>query len=890
MTRTSLVALTLLHFVWQGALIHGALVVLLRLAKPRAANVRYGMGVIALALMAAAPMVTATWLTTSQRGSSPTQSVANALETPDKVVSSGGLPAVSIAADERTALVRAAPALVQPVRDAVSSMSWMLPWLVALWLTGVVILALRLLGGWLQIRGLVSRGWLPDSRAYDEIVQRLQRRLHVERSIRVLESAFVRAPAVIGWLRPALLLPVSMSSGLTVAQLEMILAHEIAHIRRHDYAVNLLQSMIETVLFYHPGVWWVSRQIRQEREHCCDDLAVATSGDARQYASALLELETRRLAGQELAVAATGGNLVHRVRRLLTPSALHGGEGSRWLAGVLVLAAVLLVGGGTRVLRASTGVSGPSDAPNGVRGVAAPAVQLSPTSARPDTVILYSGSEALDARWRWAHNIAQQRRFQTFWIGYVVKGDIDRGWVHFDRHSPVRSADGSTFSGHLRMKHGFEGLIFSGTRLDSLVPARAPTDVAILMSFVMRDGRPVLDRMHAGNFVFPVYLDKRALIWLGETADQPSIRLAEELFASTRTRDLREDLVHLVAVHTDAAAVRPVLERWLEREQDEALRAELVEALGYHADARTIGLLARTARDDRSSRVRSEAAETVSEIELPGAFDTLLTLTRALRDEQARREAVEGFGHRPELARAIEALRKIAQEDPSTEIQREAVETLGEVHDERAVALIAELARSHANSEVRREAVETLGEAAPIDEALRLLRRIVDEDRDVDVQREAVETLSEREDRRVLEMLVEIAEKHAHVDVQRQATESLGNLGRVSETRRILERLARTHPSEDVRREAIETYGEHAPDDSAAAFFESLVRGDAQSSIKIEALEALADMKHEAALSAILDVARAHPDREVRKKAIELLGDSHDPRARAMLERLLTRP
>jgi beta-lactamase regulating signal transducer with metallopeptidase domain len=517
MTRTSLVALTLLHFVWQGALIHGVLAVLLRLAKQSTATVRYAMGVSALALMALAPIATTSWLARSLPSTAPTQSYA-ALEGDHRIMPNEESARPGVQPDAGAA---ATPTFAQPVRDAVialapltSRFGWMMPWLVGLWLAGVVVLAIRLLGGWLHIRGLVRGGWLPDTRAYDDIVRRLQRRFNVERPIRVLESAFVRAPAVIGWLRPALLHPASMSSGLTVAQLEMILAHEIAHIRRHDYAVNLLQSVIETLLFYHPGVWWVSRQIRQEREHCCDDLAVATSGDARAYAAALLELETQRLVGQQLAVAATGGNLLQRVRRLVTPRSLHGGDGSRWLAGVLVLATILLVGGGARLLRANAADTTSSDAPNEIRTVEPPpGIQLSQASARPDTVILYSGNEALGSRWSWAHATARQNRFQSFWIGYVVKGDVDRGWVYFDRQSPVRTVDGSMFFGHMRMKDGFEGLIFSGTRLDSLVPSRAPTDVAILMSFVMRGGRAVLDRVHAGNFAFPVHLDKRALVW-----------------------------------------------------------------------------------------------------------------------------------------------------------------------------------------------------------------------------------------------------------------------------------------------------------------------------------------------------------------------------------------
>ena len=120
----------------------------------------------------------------------------------------------------------------------------------------------------------------------------------------------------------------------------------------------------------------------------------------------------------------------------------------------------------------------------------------------------------------------------------------------------------------------------------------------------------------------------------------------------------------------------------------------------------------------------------MGDVELPVAFDTLVALTRTLRDEDARREAVEGLGQRTE-PRALDALMRIIQDDKSTDIQREAVEALGERKDERALKLIEQIAREHQSEDVRREAVETLGEAAPVAEAVRSLRRIIDEDRSV---------------------------------------------------------------------------------------------------------------------------------------------------------------
>jgi beta-lactamase regulating signal transducer with metallopeptidase domain/HEAT repeat protein len=893
MTGIEIVALTLLHFVWQGALIHAVLAVLLGIARPRSANVRYVMGVAALVLMAAAPVATALRLATGASSTTAFRGSPSALSTALAPQNMGATldptPTEAVTPAVRPQLDNTLRGIMGSVPPLVAQLTWMMPWLVALWLTGVIALAIRLLGGWLRLRALVASGWVPESNTYGDIVERLRNRLRVSRAVRVLESALVRTPAVIGWLRPVLLIPASMSSGLTSAQLETIIAHELAHIRRHDYAVNLLQSLIETVLFYHPAVWLVSSRIRQEREHCCDDLAVVMSGDARLYASALLELETQRLGGTQLAMAATGGNLLHRVHRLLTPSSVgEGAESSRWFAGVLVLAAVLLVGSGARLLRADVAPSHTSDAPNDAVRVDNKEVRSDDELSPPDTLLVYRGSESLDARWRWAHAAAREARQQRYWIGYVVEGDVSRGWIYFDRNVPVRASGNTMISGRLRMKE-FSGLVFSGTKLDSLVSGPAASDVAILVGFVMRDGRAVLDRVHAGNFVFPVQLDSRALVWLGESSDEASVALAQQLFNSVSERRLREDIAGIVGVHANSDIVRPVLSRWLESEDDDDLRAEVVEWLGEHADARTLGLLARTARTDRASRVRAEAAETIGETELPSALDTLIAMTETLTDQNARREAVEAFGGRSE-ARAVDALRQIVERDESSDIKREAVETLGEIETERAMNLIMELARSNQSSEVRREAVETLGERMPIDDLIRVLSLIIEEDRDVDVQREAVETLGEHEDRRIIELLTKIAEGHREPDVQREATESLGHAAPVREARTALERLVRTHPSKDVRREAIETLSELIPQDSGAVFFGSVVQGNNDADLQMTALEALSDMKGAAALDVILEAARAHPNRQVRRKAIELLGESDDPRARAMLERILTRP
>jgi TonB family protein len=139
----------------------------------------------------------------------------------------------------------------------------------------------------------------------------------VRRRVRVLLSVMSDSPSVVGWLRPVILLPAATLAGLTPLQLEAILAHEIGHIRRHDYLVNILQMVVETMLFYHPAVWWTSKRIRLERELCCDDLAVQFSGNALRYARALTTLEKLRLRTPAIAMASTGGPLLYRIQRLV---------------------------------------------------------------------------------------------------------------------------------------------------------------------------------------------------------------------------------------------------------------------------------------------------------------------------------------------------------------------------------------------------------------------------------------------------------------------------------------------------------------------------------------------------------------------------------------------
>jgi hypothetical protein len=187
------------------------------------------------------------------------------------------------------------------------------------WAVGVALLSVLNLGGWVAVQRLKVLGTRPVGAEITATAEKLARRLKLARPVRVLQSLLAETPVVIGWLRPVVLLPVSVITGLLPAQLEAVLAHELAHIRRHDYLVNLFQVAVETLLFYHPAAWWMSRRIRLEREQCCDDVAVTISGDRYVYVESLAALEEVRTSGV-LAVSASGSGrsqLLIRIQRLL---------------------------------------------------------------------------------------------------------------------------------------------------------------------------------------------------------------------------------------------------------------------------------------------------------------------------------------------------------------------------------------------------------------------------------------------------------------------------------------------------------------------------------------------------------------------------------------------
>src|SRR5437773_3841852 len=329
MITTHALGWALVDSLWQNALAAAGLAALLAIIPVRAARTRYAVAIVTLALMLALPAATAVRLSEMSPWTSDVVTATSAV-----ALGPTGPGPQAVATTPTPAAIRAA---IEPV----------LPWVVLAWFGGVVALSLRLASGGLMTRqlGRVGTSSVPD--ACVEAVARLAARLRISRPVRVLGSAVVQVPAVIGWLRPMILLPASALTGLTPLQLDALLAHELAHVRRYDYVANLLQSVVETLLFYHPAAWWVSQQVREERDHCCDDLAVAVCGDAHFYATALLSMERLRVTPPAFALAAAGrgGTLMGRIQRLVAP--VQAEIFPRWMAGVV--AVTLALGGGAHL-------------------------------------------------------------------------------------------------------------------------------------------------------------------------------------------------------------------------------------------------------------------------------------------------------------------------------------------------------------------------------------------------------------------------------------------------------------------------------------------------------------------------------------------------------------
>jgi beta-lactamase regulating signal transducer with metallopeptidase domain len=355
----------LIGSLWQFAIVAAVLGLALRLMRRASPRARYAASVIALAAVVALPAITWFWVSGLAERERETRAIAEARD-----LLNGGASAMaenrqwmrisrsaSPRPDERlgglspAAIVRRFP----PAPRAADA--WLLT-IVAAWLLGVAICSLRPFFSWRTVQRLrvLETSPLPD--ALRQIFDGAAAKIGLQRKVSALQSGLIRIPAVVGYFRPLVLIPLSVATALPTDQLEALIVHELAHIWRHDYLVNLVQTALETVFFYHPGVWWISYQLRREREACCDEVVLGVCGNRFEYARALIALEELRASSPALALAAGGGSLLERIRRIVgAPEEPKPGPGALLWAGALVAAALVGFSIGSGKHAAGSGLS-----------------------------------------------------------------------------------------------------------------------------------------------------------------------------------------------------------------------------------------------------------------------------------------------------------------------------------------------------------------------------------------------------------------------------------------------------------------------------------------------------------------------------------------------------
>jgi HEAT repeat protein/beta-lactamase regulating signal transducer with metallopeptidase domain len=712
----------LLHFIWQGMLVAILLSAVISLLDRRRAEMRYLAACAAMLLMLVLPVATTAIITASDSGEPArvSESSANKLTTATpRAVDRPSTAQTSIGLREQIAWRLA---------------TW-LPWLMSGWMVGVLILSLRLFGGCVAVRRLRRRGARAISGQWQQTLRHLCARFRVTRPVRLIESTIVQVPTAIGWLRPVILMPASAVVSLTVRQLEALLAHELAHIRRHDYLINLFQRIIETMLFYHPAVWWVSRQVRIEREHCCDDMAVAVCGDALVYARALAEIEVMRVARMEFAVAANGGLLINRIRRLTGLPDPHSNRIAGLVAGLIAFSTVGIVvaTAGSPLLAHLTGNS--------------------PLSREQVTAI-----QQLAAEQRQGDDKSQQRDGAAQALNVLlitlkgrnweVRGDVAEALQQIKRSGTIEPLVAALQDSNWRSREKVAWAM-------GMVGDRRGVDPLIV---VLQDASSEVS--HTAAWALAMIGDRRAV---------------EPLIANLKTSEAeaRQGAAWALGKLRDRSSVEPLI--LLLKDESSDVRHAAAWSLGEIGDRRAVEPLT-AALEDRDEDVRAVAAKSLSLINRHSDnenngddYSKNQALTENLKktQENARAQLVPSVDD-TEVKPLLDAL-----EDEDVYVRDEAITALGRLGDKRAVEPLIVLLRDQ-NVYIRDNAITALGQIGDRRAVEPLIATL--QDRNVYIRDNAITALGGLRDPRAVAPLVALL-KDGNVYIRDNAAEALGRIG-----------------------------------------------------------------------------------------------------------------
>ena len=301
---------TIIHSFWQGAVIAVLLLAFLMITKTSSVT-KAKVSAMAFGLMLSSFIVTFSMEMNSYQNP---QVVNSSLQTTalSETLSSPLVKSSGITTEENMSSKFVA------VRELKEFLVHNISLMTFIWLTGFMFFILRFLGGFYLIRKIKYTGTSFVPACWQNRVNSLRYKLKISRSVRLLESVKVSVPIVIGYVKPVILMPVGMLAGLPENQVETIITHELAHIYRNDYLINIIQSIGEIILFYHPAAWWISHKIRKERENSCDDITVSICGDTLTFAKALTNLEEVKMKNRQFALAIKNNkSLIGRIKRIL---------------------------------------------------------------------------------------------------------------------------------------------------------------------------------------------------------------------------------------------------------------------------------------------------------------------------------------------------------------------------------------------------------------------------------------------------------------------------------------------------------------------------------------------------------------------------------------------
>jgi len=327
---------TLVHSLWQGALIGMIVALAMVFLQKFTARLRYFIYSISLFVLVGVAVVTFVSSYSSYDGgdSKVTENVLTRSTVSNIATSTQDISATENAFSAQTILESTAAYCREHF-----------PLFVTIWLLGMLAMMLRFLGGYALVRRYRTHRVKPVMGEWERKFNELAQRIRVKKNVRLFESALVKVPMAIGYLKPIVLLPLGALNGVPAKQMEAILVHELAHIHRRDYLMNLIQSLLEVIFFYHPVVWWLSKNIRIERENICDDIAITITGNTMEFAKALTNIQEINLGSPALAAGLSGKNknrLVNRIRRLAGKPKIQSGFAEGFIAASILL--VSLVG------------------------------------------------------------------------------------------------------------------------------------------------------------------------------------------------------------------------------------------------------------------------------------------------------------------------------------------------------------------------------------------------------------------------------------------------------------------------------------------------------------------------------------------------------------------